>query len=192
MSITYEQLVKINETMPKVDIKGKSYAQVNDRVKAFRQLCPNGAIITEILEMSDGVVTMKATIKDEEGNVLGTGLAQEKETSSFINKTSYIENCETSAVGRALGFVGIGVDGSMCSAEELVNAINNQNKDERAFNSKVAKDMEQPIGKKEQMILKNLCEKKGLDVATTFPAGLETLTGAQYLEAVKKLENYKG
>ena len=50
-------------------------------------------------------------------------MAQEKETSSFINKTSFIENCETSAVGRALGFAGIGIDGSMASAEEVANAI---------------------------------------------------------------------
>ena len=178
MSITYEQLVKVNETINKVDIKGKSYAQVNDRVKAFRQLCPNGTIETEILSMENGVVTMKAIVSDEEGRVLGTGLAQEKESSSFINKTSYIENCETSAVGRALGFIGIGVDGSMCSAEELVNAINNQNKT-------------QTIGVKESEVIKNLCKKKGLDVAQTFPNGIMNLTNEQYVEAIKKLEGLK-
>lgn len=129
MSITWEKLVKVNKAIKPVDIKGKDYAQVNDRIKAFRELCPNGTITTDIIELANGVVTMKATVYDEEGKILGTGLAQEKESSSFINKTSYIENCETSAVGRALGFVGIGVDGSMSSAEELVNAIANQNKE---------------------------------------------------------------
>lgn len=129
MSITWEKLVKVNKTIKPVDIKGKDYAQVNDRIKAFRELCPNGTITTDIIELANGVVTMKATVYDEEGKILGTGLAQEKESSSYINKTSYIENCETSAVGRALGFAGIGVDGSMCSAEELVNAITNQNKE---------------------------------------------------------------
>lgn len=128
MSITWEKLVKVNKAIKPVDIKGKDYAQVNDRIKAFRELCPNGTITTDIIELANGVVTMKATVYDEEGKILGTGLAQEKESSSYINKTSYIENCETSAVGRALGFAGIGVDGSMCSAEELVNAITNQNK----------------------------------------------------------------
>jgi hypothetical protein len=58
--------------------------------------------------------------------VLGTGTAYEKESSSFINKTSYIENCETSAVGRALGMCGFGIDVSVASAEEVQNAINNQ------------------------------------------------------------------
>ena len=59
-------------------------------------------------------------------SLLGSGHAYEKESSSFINKTSYIENCETSAVGRALGMAGFGIDTSVCSAEELTNAINNQ------------------------------------------------------------------
>ena len=66
MSFTYEQLVKANKSIKTVDIKGKDYAQVNDRVKAFRELCPNGAITTDILDMADGVVTMKATVYDEE------------------------------------------------------------------------------------------------------------------------------
>lgn len=175
MSFTYEQLVKANKSIKTVDIKGKDYAQVNDRVKAFRELCPNGAITTDILDMADGVVTMKATVYDEEGNILGTGLAQEKESSSFINKTSYIENCETSAVGRALGFAGIGVDGSMCSAEELVNAITNQSK------------KPDKITKVEQEVLRKMCTERGLDVNTTFPNGIENLTGEQYAAAVKRL-----
>ena len=124
--MNYEQLERVNATINKVDIKGKAYAQVNDRVKAFRQLFPNGSISTEIVQLENGVVTMKAYVRDENGALLGTGFAQEKETSSYINKTSYIENCETSAVGRALGMVGIGIDGSMASAEELANAVLNQ------------------------------------------------------------------
>lgn len=178
MGITYEQLKKVNDAINKVDIKGKAYAQVNDRVKAFRQLCPMGTIETEIISLENGVVTMKATVRDDEGHVLGTGLAQEKESSSFINKTSFIENCETSAVGRALGFAGIGVDGSMASAEEVANAILNQNTEEKI------------ISKKEQMVLKELCEKKGLDVKNTFPNGLG-ITPTQYAEALNKLNNLK-
>ena len=70
---------------------------------------------------------MKTTVSDEEGKILATGMAQEKENSSFINKTSFIENCETSSVGRALGMCGLGVDMSIASALEVTNAINNQN-----------------------------------------------------------------
>ena len=128
--IKYEDLEKVNGLLAKVPVKQKQYVMVNERVKGFRQICPNGSITTEIVSMADGVVTIKATVLDGDV-VLATGYAQEKEESSFINKTSYIENCETSAVGRALGFVGIGVDGSMASAEEVANAIINQNKPDK-------------------------------------------------------------
>ena len=66
---------------------------------------------------------MKATVKDETGRVIATGHAYEKEGSSFINKTSALENCETSAWGRALGNLGIGIDESMASAQEAANAM---------------------------------------------------------------------
>ncbi len=158
--MTYDELVKANETINKVDVKGKQYAMVNDRVKAFRMLCPNGSINTEILRMEGGIVTMKATVKDEEGHILGTGLAQEKETSSYINKTSYIENCETSAVGRALGFAGIGVDGSMASAEEVANAILNQSTPApKAQAKKEPQGNERLISSDEVTRLRNLCRK---------------------------------
>lgn len=121
----FEKLKEVNARINKVDIKGKAYSLVNDRVLAFRELYPDGVIESNILSMKDGVVVIKAIIKDGD-RVIATGLAYEKEGSTFINKTSYIENCETSAVGRALGFLGIGVDDSICSAEELVNAVTNQ------------------------------------------------------------------
>ena len=123
----FEDIARVNETLRTTDIKGKAYVEVNERIKAFRMLFPEGTIETEILYLQDGVVTMRATVRVD-GKVLGTGHAQEKESSSFINKTSYIENCETSAVGRALGMLGIGIDTSVASAEEVENAILNQDK----------------------------------------------------------------
>ena len=126
-TVKYEDITKANELISTTDIKGKNYAEVNQRVKAFRCVYPQGTITTEILSNDNGVVLMRATVRDELGKVIGTGMAYEKENGNFINKTSYIENCETSAVGRALGFCGFGIDTSICSAEELNNAINNQN-----------------------------------------------------------------
>lgn len=126
--MTYEQLDAVNRKLSTLPIKGKDYVQVNSRVLGFRELYPNGSIETDLVSNIDGVCVMKSTIKDEDGKILATGLAYEKESSSYINKTSYIENCETSAVGRALGMLGIGIDASMCSAEELVNAVTNQEK----------------------------------------------------------------
>lgn len=128
--ITYEQILKANETIKTTDIKGKDYAEVNQRIKAFRMVYPNGFILNEMTSNDNGVCIFKSLVGYyDDGNqiVLGTGTAYEKENSTFINKTSYIENCETSAVGRALGMAGFGIDTSIASAEEVVNAITNQN-----------------------------------------------------------------
>lgn len=127
--ITAEKIQVLNEAIKKIEVKGKMYACVPARVAAFREMCPDGFIGTEIIHLEDGVVTMQCTVKDENGKVLATGYAQEKEGSSQVNRTSYIENCETSAVGRALGMLGIGSDEQMASAEEVANAIHQQESD---------------------------------------------------------------
>lgn len=124
-----QQIIEANNVCSTTDIKGKDYVMVNQRVKAFRMVYPNGKIETEIDSLNNGVVRFKATIYDGEGNILANGYAQEKESSSFINKTSFIENCETSAIGRALGFCGFGIDSSIASYEEVANAMKNQGKE---------------------------------------------------------------
>lgn len=127
--VTYEQLEKANSTLKPTDIKGTSYIEVNQRVKAFRMVYPTGGINTKIEQIADGVCIITAEVgfwEDDKYYILGTGTAYEKENSTFINKTSYIENCETSAVGRALGFAGFGIDTSIASAEEVQTAMANQ------------------------------------------------------------------
>ena len=134
-----DEIKKANESLKATDIKGKGYIEVNQRIKAFRQVYPTGTISTEIISLENGVVMMKATALDDTGKTLATGLAYEKESSSFINKTSFIENCETSAIGRALGFCGFGIDSSVASAEEVENAMlnqGNQDKQERKASPK--------------------------------------------------------
>ena len=126
--VTFEDIRKANESIKTTAIQGKDYAEVNQRIKAFRTVYPNGCIFTEMVSNENGVCIFKATVMDEGLRVLGTGTAYEKENSTFINKTSYIENCETSAVGRALGMCGFGIDTSVASAEEVQNAIANQDK----------------------------------------------------------------
>lgn len=125
MGITYEDIKKANALIQTTDVKGKEYAEVPQRVKAFRSIYPMGTISTEIVSLENGVCVMHATVAND-GVILGEGTAYEKEGSSFINKTSYIENCETSAVGRALGFAGFGIDASIASAEEVLNAQKQQ------------------------------------------------------------------
>lgn len=115
--------------MKTVNIKGKEYVEVNERLKYFRKNYKDYSLETEIVSLSTGIVTMRAIIKNESGRIIATGFAQEKESSSYINKTSFIENCETSAWGRALGNLGIGIDTSIASKEEVENAITNQDND---------------------------------------------------------------
>ena len=124
--ITFDDIQKANETIITTDIKGKDYAEVNQRIKAFRMVYPTGTILTKIKSNENGVCVIKAYIYAEDDRLLATGTAYEKENSTFINKTSYIENCETSAIGRALGIAGFGIDTSVASAEEVQNAIENQ------------------------------------------------------------------
>lgn len=126
MEIKYEDIKRVNESIVTTDIKGKDYAEVNQRIKAFRMLYPQGCIQTHMISNENGVCIFRANITTEDGVLLATGTAYEKEGSTFINKTSYIENCETSAIGRALGMCGFGIDTSVASAEEVQNAINNQ------------------------------------------------------------------
>ncbi len=123
--IKYLDIAIANETIGTIDIKGKEYAEVNQRIKAFRMVYPQGTIHTKMLSNEDGVCIFYAEIYDGM-KLLGTGTAYEKQDASFINKTSYIENCETSAVGRALGMCGFGIDTSVASYEEVANAIQNQ------------------------------------------------------------------
>ena len=122
----WQSLVKANAAIRTTNIKGKEYAEVNQRVKAFRTLYPEGFITTEILCREGGLCIIKATVghyADGKSVILATGTAYEKEGSSQINRTSYIENCETSAVGRALGMAGFGIDTSIASADEMNNAL---------------------------------------------------------------------
>jgi len=111
-----------------VNIKGKEYVEVNERIKAFRDMYPTGSIMTDIVSNQDGVCVIKAVIVVD-NQIVATGHAYEKEGSTFINKTSYVENCETSAIGRALGCFGIGIDTSVASVEEVANAIKQQGGD---------------------------------------------------------------
>lgn len=199
--VEYSQIREANENLLKIDVKGKGYVQVTERVKAFRSLWPEGTIKTEILSMEGETVVMQATIKDGE-KVLATGMAYEKESTSYINRTSYIENCETSAVGRALGFLGIGIDASMASAEEVANAIMQQEviKEAEALAKKCLEDTRKATG--DQTISKEKAEalaKKCLDEGISIPKLLEAykaesiacLNERQHAQIIKYWEKVK-
>jgi len=103
-----------------VEIHGREYQTVARRIKDFRATHPAYRVITELISADDIQVVMKASILNEAGDVLATGYAEEIRGSG-INKTSALENAETSAVGRALAFLGYG-GSSIASADEMATA----------------------------------------------------------------------
>ena len=109
-----------------VNIKGTDYVTVSERLKYFRSKYSNFSLTSEITHLNENGVVVRASIKNRDGFELATGIAHETKDSSFINKTSFVENCETSAWGRALSNLGVGIDASVASADEVANAIKNQ------------------------------------------------------------------
>ena len=189
--ITFEQLQRANETIKTTDIKGKEYAEVNQRIKAFRMVYPDGVIFTNIESIENGICIMEAKVGyyDEDGSVkwLGEGHAYEKENSSFINKTSYIENCETSAVGRALGMAGFGIDTSIASAEEVQNAMAQQDADK-----KITKVQASAL---EDSIKANMYDVSGIDKEVLEKFGYKEIKDIKikdYMPIVNEFRKIKG
>lgn len=114
--------------MKAINIKGNDYITVNERLKHFRthEMFTNWAIIEEIVKIDDKEGIFKVELLNDHGNIMAIAHAQEYRDSSYINKTSFLENGFTSALGRALGYLGIGIDTAIASAEEVANAVNNQ------------------------------------------------------------------
>lgn len=110
-----------------VNIHGKQYTTVAKRVQDFRETYERGySIVTELVSADADIVIMKAYIRDTESRkVIATGYAEEQRTSSQINRTSALENAETSAIGRALAAFGL-AGSEYASADEVAQAISQQ------------------------------------------------------------------
>ena len=170
-----------------VKIHGKDYVEVNERIEEFKKDYPDGKINTEILEVRDDFILMKAYVY--KGAVTrfsipdATGHAFENRDSSKINKTSYIENCETSAIGRALGILGYGITTSIASAEEVTQAIEQQGSEERATEKQV-KFIKQKLN------YKKLDKKIILDVYKI--ENIEDVAKSKVNSIIKYIDDYKG
>ena len=108
--------------MKTINIHGKKYVEVKERIKYFRENFKDWSLTSEVIDLTEDRCVIKATISNEKGRVIASGIAYESKGSSYINKTSFIENCETSAWGRALANIGIGLDVAIASADEVLNA----------------------------------------------------------------------
>ena len=184
--ITFEDIQKASESIKTTDIRGKAYAEVNQRIKVFRMLHPLGRIETQLIEDTGERCTFKALAYTEKGDLLGTGHAFESKTASNINKTSYIENCETSAVGRCLAMCGIGIDTSIASFEEVDNAIKQQE----------VKETDAPADDIMKEKVKAECKRCGMDLVTLKEAiknvypnfKLETMTVKEFMYLKAKFD----
>lgn len=160
--VTFDDIRKANAKAKKLPVKGKDYIPVNERVLAFRRVFPLGAIETETHIDGDTctctarVYVPACYLVDDAQNpaervLVATGTATESKNSSNVNRTSFVENCETSAAGRALGFAGFGIDKSIASAEEMANAELND-----TGRSKISPEM--------QIALATRCKNAGIDL----------------------------
>jgi len=136
-----------------VNVKGKEYVEVNQRIQFFRTApeFKDWSLETEIISSSNDSVIMRAIARNPEGRMMATGFAQEARTSSMINKTSFVENCETSAWGRCMANLGVGITTeigvvSIASAEEVQMAIAKQELTAKQPAPEVKADFEQKMG----------------------------------------------
>lgn len=122
-----QKIIDANKGLKMMNIKGKNYIPVNERIKAFRREFPDGCISTEIIDHGAdyNYVVVKTTVSIG-GVIYATGFAHEEKGFSAVNRTSILENAETSAIGRALGVLGIGIDDSVASSDEVAQAIKKQ------------------------------------------------------------------
>ncbi len=118
------QAVEELKTLPTIDIKGKAYTTVANRIAVFRRYYPEASIVTTILHDDEYRVVVQTKITLE-GIIVATGLAEEFRGDNFINTTSALENAETSCIGRALACLSLG-GSEYASANEVVNAISQQ------------------------------------------------------------------
>ena len=132
--ITKEKLAAANSSLKMMDIGDSKYATAAARINAFREICPDGCIDTTVCDVDEEHVLIQCKVYDENGHQLSSGTAKEDRNAADelsdrekkrlkINLTSYVENCETSAVGRALANLGIGSKENVASAEELAEAL---------------------------------------------------------------------
>ena len=122
--------------IPTVNIKGKKYSTVNERLKHLLQYFPEARFNEEILFHDNERVIVKTELYIGD-TIFSVGTAEEWRNSSFINKTSALENCSSSALGRCLA--AFGLSGSeYASAEELVNALNNQSTNSQSTTKKIS------------------------------------------------------
>lgn len=179
-----------------INIKGKEYATVDSRVQFFREKYANWSIETDfvVLDLDKGVCVCRAVVKDENGKIMSDGYAHEWQSKpgSMVNKTSYIENAQTSAVGRALGFIGIGINGmGIASAEEVSIAIEHQQNNDFQVTDQTINDVvgDEVPEKAEEISIQ--CQRE-INNATTLPELTTVFRKYEHEEPIEALKKQCG
>ena len=121
------------DSIKTISIRGKQYVTVAERLRQLHLSVsndmPGPSIDTKIVYAEGGIYIVKATVIPDitQPECFFTGHAKEDESKGQVNGTSSLENCETSAIGRALGNAGYGSAESIASANEVMNAMHQQN-----------------------------------------------------------------
>src|SRR5438128_12614411 len=115
----------MSQTKPTKD-RLQDYVTVAERIEKFYERYPEGRIITGIVEHDPerGFILMRAEVyrNTDDTQPMASGHAYELKTEGYVQRTSYIEVCETSSVGRALAMAGFEVRRGIASREEMEKA----------------------------------------------------------------------
>lgn len=154
------------------NIKGKAYVEVSQRILYFRTAPEyrGWSMETELISYDDQSCIIRAVAKNPDGRIMAVGHAQEDRSSSMINKTSYIENGESSAWGRCLANLGIGIETSIASAEEVDMAIAKQNLSARPQPSTAPRPAPQPQETRSEAVKADDVYQKALDYIRENPS----------------------
>jgi hypothetical protein len=165
------------KTMPTIDIDGKAYTTVTNRITIFRRYFSDYSIVTDVLQNDDIKVVVQTKITTPSGVIIATGLAEEFRGKNIINTTSALENAETSSIGRALACLSLG-GSEYASANEVENAISQQeqmkqNNNQRTTNQQTYRPQRQ-ADQKQQYQHQN-------DFTTLLNAGLQIIDNGDTL-----------
>jgi hypothetical protein len=105
-----------------------NYETVESRLEKWHEKFPDNRIETELIEATEKrfVVFAKIFKTEADPKPCATGLAFEIITEKGVNSTSALENCETSAIGRALANAGFAAKGKRASREEMAKVVQSE------------------------------------------------------------------
>ena len=185
--------------------KGKEYTEVKDRLIAFADEFPQASIQTKLISVNQVIDTptgetcneyvVKATVIPnpiQEPEWVYVGHAAERDNTGFVNKTSALENCETSAVGRALAFAGFGGDFAIASKEEVENAKAKQKQINPTIKSLEAMDKAARLANTEKKLPEeDYLRYKQKRQAGFFDTELKVSQSTEYFESLTKKQGAK-